>query len=39
VPSRLRRPYIDCPHEPVRIAPFGLALDDEGLATDDELIS
>ena len=26
------------PHEPVGIAPLGLALDDEGLATDGELI-
>jgi hypothetical protein len=29
----------EAPHEPVGVAPLGLALDDEGLAIDDELIA
>jgi Transposase zinc-binding domain len=32
-------PYIEAPHEPIRIAPLRLALDDEGLATDGELVA
>ena len=36
--ERSRRPYIESPHEPVGIAPLRLALDDEGLAVDGELI-
>ena len=34
-----RRPHIERPHEPVGIAPLRLALDDEGLAADGELIA
>jgi hypothetical protein len=32
------RTYIEAPHEPIGIAPLGLALDDEGLAADGELV-
>ena len=32
-------PHVQGPHEPVGIAPLRLALDDEGLAADGELIA
>jgi hypothetical protein len=33
-----RRPHVERPHQPIGIAPLRLALDDEGLAIDAELI-
>ena len=38
VPRSLR-PHVERPHEPVGIAPFRLALNDEGLGADGELIA
>jgi hypothetical protein len=37
--SRLRRPHINCPHEPVGIAPFRLSLDDESLTVHGKQIA
>ncbi len=36
--SRSRRPDVQNPQEPVRVAPLRLALDDEGFTADGELI-
>jgi hypothetical protein len=32
------RSYVERPHQPIRIAPLRLGLDDEGLSADHELI-